>query len=541
MEDGFSEELNKAIDLHRSGKLLEAELMYRSILDKTPGDPEALHLLGLVAFQTGHARQARQLILAAIEQKTDDPKYHFNLGFVREASGLSREAMDSYWSVLKLEPFNEKTIGRMQGLDQSNPHFWFHLGNHFFWNGGHVERSIPCYKKALELDKDMVLAHINLATMLEKQGGQDDIVLSHYQRAIELKPDSLEANFNLALFLEKSGKMDKAKQIYENILLFHPDDAQTNFSMSNIELLKGDFENGLKNYEWRMKMDDWVSKYPSFIFEKPAWNGEPFQGKTLLIHEEQGFGDTLMFVRYIPLVKQLGGKIIFVTTSPLFGLFRQIPGIDILMERSHDRRDFPDFDCYVFLLSLPRIFQTRIDTIPADIPYLRSDSHFFQKQPVNVKAAQKARAGLVWAGQPKHCNDRNRSIRIDQFSPLLEIKDIMFIGLQKGERSGEAGHLMNQFKNFINMGEECRDFSDTASVISALDLLITVDTSVAHLAGAMGKEVWVLLPVNNDWRWLQDRNTSPWYPSMTLFRQHQPGCWEDVIKSIKKKLLRLFR
>ena len=287
-------------------------------------------------------------------------------------------------------------------------------------------------------------------------------------------------------------------------------------------------------------MADWVKNYPAFIFEKKQWTGEQFYGKTLLIHDEQGYGDTLMFVRYIPLVKKLGGKIVFVSRKPLFNLLKHMPGIDVLMERSNDPMDYPGFDFYVFLLSLPKIFNTRLETIPADIPYITADPNIRIELKNKIETPCVFKAGLVWAGQPKHRNDRNRSIPLEQFKPLLEMKDIGFVGLQKGERSGDVNHLVLK-DSFLNIGEACLDFSDTGSVILNLDLVITIDTSVAHLAGAMGKEVWVLLPFNNDWRWLENTDQSPWYPTMTLFRQTRPGDWESVIKDIKEKLLKRFR
>jgi hypothetical protein len=266
----------------------------------------------------------------------------------------------------------------------------------------------------------------------------------------------------------------------------------------------------------------------------PRWNGSPFRGKRLCVHCEQGLGDTLQFIRYLPQVKARGGTVILETSGVLRALFQDLNGVDELqVQGSTDAAD-GDYDMCVHLLSLAGLFETNLETIPDSAPYIRADS---------IKAGywrekltgQGFKVGLVWAGNPCHKRDRQRSVALSRFGALAEIHGIRLYGLQKGKAARQAGKPAAAFR-IHNFGDELHDFADTAALIDNLDLVIAVDTAVAHLAGSMGKPVWVMLPYVPDWRWMLDRDDSPWYPTMRLFRQPQPGDWDAVIGKMAKEL-----
>mgnify|MGYP006276015421 CR=1 FL=1 len=537
MNDSVLQILETAKSLQQKNQLQKAELLYRKVLAQDPENAEALHFLGVIAFQTGHLQQAVQLIEASVKQDSSVPRAHFNLGYVYEASGEKEKALASYFRAAELNPENEKTLRHLERTGPRDAVFFYHLANSYY-RIENFESAVECYRKAIEIDEGYVAAYINLGAAYEKQGNRGWLAEECYTNALRLRPDSAAATYNLACLLEKWGQIDKALNLYRKVVELRPEHAEARYSISNIELLKGDLKSGFKNYDWRMQMSEWQQKYPLFIFQKPMWQGEPFKGKTLLVHDEQGFGDAVMFIRYLPLIKELGGQTVLVTRKPLMNLVKNIPGIDRIVERSFDPGQLPAFDLYVFLLSLPGIFQTTFNTIPCQMPYLSADRAVQQKWETVIaqkEERKKYRIGLVWAGQPKHLNDRNRSIPLRMFLPLLHRPECVFVGLQKGERAEEAEDLPEEVQ-FINPGESFQDFSDTAAVIACLDLVLTVDTSVAHLAGAMGVKVWTLLPFNNDWRWLESGNTSPWYPTMTLFRQKGPDRWEEVINRVAEEL-----
>jgi hypothetical protein len=298
-------------------------------------------------------------------------------------------------------------------------------------------------------------------------------------------------------------------------------------------LRAGEYEEGWREYEWRLRQPKWSKFFPS-IKHQPLWQGEDFQGKSLLVHCEQGFGDSIQFVRYLPMVKKRGGEVILEAPGPLMSLFRTLPGVDRIRRLEPGSPTGADFDLYAPLLSLPGIFQTRPASIPGQVPYLFADpvkASRWQDQ----NAVGKFRVGVVWAGSKVHVNDGRRSCPLEHFKVLAAIPHLQLYSLQAEASVVEIGSC--GFPDaVIHRGDQLEDFSDTAAAISNLDLLITVDTAAAHLAGAMGHRVWLLLPYVSDWRWFTDRSDSPWYPSMRLFRQRAPGDWPSVFEQISEAL-----
>jgi hypothetical protein len=306
-------------------------------------------------------------------------------------------------------------------------------------------------------------------------------------------------------------------------------------------LLTENFEQGWPEYEWRLRTKNRL--FPTL--HQPVWDGTPLNGRSILVHAEQGLGDAIQFVRYLPMVRARGGHVIFKCQPDLFRLLRNCKGFDEIIEQIPASESAVQFDVHIFLLSLPGIFNTTLDTIPSEASYITANPNLVTQWQMRLGHNEDFKIGIVWAGSPKHKGDRKRSCSLADFAPLANIPGLVFYSLQKGPASTEACNPPENMK-LINLENELNDFTDTAAVIANLDLVISVDTAVVHLAGAIGKTVWTLLPFAPDWRWLQNRDDSPWYPrpnglagraGMRLFRQTRPDDWAGVFEQVKKALI----
>ena len=332
------------------------------------------------------------------------------------------------------------------------------------------------------------------------------------------------------------GNLDEALASYREALRLKPDYADAHFNRSLPLLVQGRFEEGWAEYEWRWRSEVFlVQGHARPALAKREWDGSPLQGRTILLHVEQGLGDTIQFARYASLLKQQGaGQVLLACPPELQRLMRRCRDIDQIVTET----PFPDFDVGVFLLSLPHLLgTTSIERIPADIPYIDCDPEWVESWEARLASLEgqrpALRVGIAWQGNPGHKTDRWRSVALEQFAPLAELPGVRLVSLQKGLGREQLDKLPGLA---IDLGAELTDLADTAAVVSCLDLVITVDTALAHLAGAMGKPVWVILPVVPDWRWLLQREDSPWYPSMRLFRQAARGQWNEVFGRIKTML-----
>lgn len=374
--------------------------------------------------------------------------------------------------------------------------------------------------------------HFKLGSALREKE-QFEEALCHLAKAVELRPDHADAWNNLALACKNIGEFKRAMACLNRAIAIKPDLAEAHWNRSFLHLLNDDYDRGWSDFEWRFRIAQRRFIYP-FDLPGARWNGTPDPSAAILVHDEQGMGDTLQFVRYLPLVKARCRKVILETRPNLLSLLHGQPGIDQIILRSTDGLPRADYDMHVPLMSLPKVFGTHACTIPAAMPYIVADpgkvAHWDGKL-----AGAAPKVGLVWSGNPHHTNDRNRSCPLATFKPLLEIPGIQFIGLQKGPGAEQAARLTGKY-HFSNWDNEQRDFSDTAAIVSHLDLVITVDTAMAHLAGAMAKPVWLLLSYVPDWRWGLHRNDTPWYPTMRLFRQHRLKAWAPVVRQMTAAL-----
>jgi Tfp pilus assembly protein PilF len=402
---------------------------------------------------------------------------------------------------------------------------------HLFLGGilkklGRFEAAAACCRREIEMDPANADAHYNLGLVLQNLERPEE-AMAAYQKAIELRPGYADALVNLGFVLRQALKTEAALRCFEAAVRYEPQSARAHWERCATLLALGDFARGWPEYEWRWKQKNFASPPPQF--SQPRWDGSALDGRRIFLYPEQGYGDTIQFARYAPLVAQRGGEVIMGCPPPLRPLMETVRGV---REVATSRANLPLFDVYAPLMSLPVIFKTTLEAIPAEIPYLAPPRDDFKVENTNSGAFK---VGIVWAGEPSHQNDRNRSASPACFLPLLELPGIRCHSLQVGERVKELSHPQIAGR-ITELGSRFRDFGDTAQAVAQMDLIISVDTCVAHLAGALGKPVWTLLPFEAEWRWLLQREDTPWYPTMRLFRQPQPGNWSLVVERIASEL-----
>jgi len=421
---------------------------------------------------------------------------------------------------------------------------------------GDLVQAIHDYQSALAIDPAYWQAHANLSLVLSDSGDYSGAI-SHAKHAIEINPIAA-LHDNLGDILRRSGRAAEAIGSHRTALSINPNLAsaynnignayvdqemwgeaiasfnraihidasnpEPHWNLSLVLLLTGDLKNGFREYEWRWEKRDFSSRIRDFA--QPMWDGSPLDGRRLLLHAEQGNGDSIQFIRYLKEIDRGSGRIILECPNSLVRLFSTIPDIDTIIG-SGER--IPGFDVHAPLMSLPYLFDTELETIPADIPYIEVDSG---ESLVNELDNTKLNVGIVWAGSSAHKKNRSRSVELSCFTGLAGVENVQLYGLQIGERRDDLSCLPDK-GSIVDLADEIDDYLDTAQIINSLDLVISVDTSVAHLAGAIGKPVWVLLQADNDWRWLLDRKDSPWYPTMRLFRKRKNNDWTDVFEDVK--------
>ncbi len=541
--------------LHSDRRYDQAADCYRRCLDLEPRYAEAHYNLGNACLDLGRHEEARLSFLRCLELRPDYGDAHFNLGIVCMEARRLDEAIAAYRRALELKPdwaeafYNlgiachehglpeEAAVAfrRALGLRPDFPEACNNLGI-ALRDQGAMEEAAAQFQKALALRGDYAEALYNLGGVRHEQGRLPE-AMAAYRETLTLRPDHYKACNNLAKAHQDQGDIAAAIDWYGRALSVKPDYGEARFNLSTARLLNGDYLEAWEDYEWRFRRSDWQRVYPRRL-DQPRWKGEPFPGKTLFVHCEQGFGDMFQFVRYLPLVKARGGEVLLETRPAALPLFEGLAGVDRLLPFSPEGPPAVEFDCYVPLLSLPGIFRTTLETVPREIPYLNPDPAKVRHWGARV-ISEKLRVGLVWAGT---ATDPRRASPLAWFAPFSCIEGLSIYGLQKGpaaDRMAQEGLPPGMV--MVNLGPELSDFSDTAAVIEQLDVLVTIDTSVAHLAGAMGKPVYLLLPDRPDWRWMLDRADSPWYPTMRLFRQETPGDWGPPLTRIARRLDSLAR
>lgn len=512
---------NLGLMKQEQGFLEVAITHYQQALAINPNLPEATCNLGNALSQQGKIEEAIAQWERALALKPNFPLALISLGTALQQRGQLTEAIARYQQALQIEPNNAEVRHKLGTslLDQGNLAYAQNL----------LAEALSSYQQAIENQPNLPEVYYNLGNLLRNQGKIAEAIAS-YQQALVLKPDFVDTLNNLGIAWRSQGQFQEAISCYSQAIQFDPNHAIAHFNLGVALLLAGDFQRGFAEYEWRWRRDE-VKKLQFRQYPQPLWDGSDLQGRTILLRAEQGFGDTIQFIRYVPIVKRFGGKVIVECFPPLKRLFQQVAGIDWLAVQGEE---VPEFHVQAPLLSLPYILGTTLETIPADVPYLTLPSN--SKFPLLQNP--KLKVGIVWSGSPIHKENNQRSCSFTHFFKLLDIPGITFYSLQK-ELSENDLALLRQTP-IEDLSAHLGDFADTAAIISQLDLVITVDTSVAHLAGAMSRPTWVLLGFIPDWRWMLEREDSPWYPTMRLFRQSQLGDWEGVFERVKVALLSEF-
>lgn len=544
--------IKQASDSHLRGDLVTAEAGYAQLLAADPGNIDARFLNAtLHAQQSKWALAADELRELVVLQPTHVDAW-LNLAHVLEALSDIAAAVECYkvvlshrphdaqsWYHLGLMAYRTKNFAEAEGayrqfvaLTPLSVEGHFNLGAtlHELMRLREAEAQ---YQRVLVLDASQVEAHRGLGTIAMQERRYADAVV-YFQAGLAIAPNDVELLSNLGVMLQKCQRMTEAEAVFRQAIAHQPDHINAHFNLALILLLKGEFAEGWQEYEWRLR----IKQRQLMAFNQPQWEGAPLAGKTILLRAEQGFGDTFQFVRYAPLIRALGGKVVMACQPGLKRLLLRTPGIDMIAERAVSGVPLMAFDTHLPLLSLPRVFNTRSETIPCEFPYIHPEPCLAQRWAARLGGDPRLRVGIVWAGRPTHEDDKNRSCALHYFLDLLALPDIGFYSLQKGEAVRDLQGL-EFIERVIDLDPEIDDFADTAAAIANLDVVICVDTAVAHLAGAMNKPVWVILPYAPDFRWLEAGDASPWYPSMRLFRQANAGDWESVFTRLKSSLMQL--
>lgn len=518
----------------RAGRWPEAETAYRLALAAHPDYAEAHNDFGNLLHGLGRLDEARTHLERALAARPDWADAHYNLGNVLTASGRLPEAESAYRKAVWLRPDLAGAHNNLGGVLEA-------LGR---W-----KEAEAAYRSALGRRPDMSESCFNLGNAIYEQcasGRWDRLheAEAAYRQALSIRPDFPAALGNLGILLkEHRGRLREAEALFRQASHIDPNADDARLNLATTLLRAGDYERGWPLFETRYgeRLPQTHIRPPDLAC--PRWRGEPVAGKTLVVMAEQGFGDTLQFCRYLPLVKAQGVARLTVVCPPaLVALIRSMDAVDICIAQA-DLHALPPADYWCFMMSLPMLMGTALDTIPAPLPYLRPSRErvAFWRERLPEGAPK---IGLVWAGEPRpHLPDRfgtfsRRWLDARLLALLAALPGFAFVSLQKGPGARAQIDALPWSRRPLDPMDGVEDFNDTAALIASLDLVITVDTAVAHLAGALGRPTWILLGSNACWRWLEDRDDSPWYPSARLFRQAQPGNWEEVIGRVAAELSR---
>jgi tetratricopeptide (TPR) repeat protein len=569
---------NLALQHHQAGNLHQAEGHYYQVLQADPYHADAMHLLGVLAAQVGQFERAAECHRRALQLAPHVPGYHFDLAIAYRRLGRRTEAIESYQQTVRLQPDNvgahnnlgnalreegrlEEAIRHYRLALQYKPDFadgYNNLGNALY-DLGRLDEAEANYREAIRLNPEYVAAHSNLGVVLADLGRWEEAVASdrlvlrwqpdnagahnnlghvltqlarfddavaHLHEALRLDPGYVDARNNLGVALHEQGNLDEARIIYDQVLEMQPDHVDAHFNRGLLRLLSGDLERGWSDYEWRERRKD----YRKRTWQQPRWDGSALAGRTILVYAEQGLGDSLQFIRYAPLLQERGGRVLVECPPVLAELLATCPGVERVIPTGSP---LPAFDFQAPLLSLPGLCRTTLATIPANIPYLRADPQRAAYWRDRLDGFTGFKIGIAWQGSRHHKGDHLRSFALAQFTPLTALPGIRLFSLQKGPGTEQLENMGGGLPvTDLGTSFAADSLMDAAAAMTALDLIITVDSALAHLAGALGLPVWVALPFAPDFRWMREREDSPWYPRMRLFRQARVGDWDDVFQRI---------
>lgn len=469
--------------------------------------------------------EAEPLLRAAVRLRPDCPDLLNSLGSSLWEQGRPAES----------EPY-------FRQASALRPEDWVILNNLglAYWDQGRPEEAAECYRRVLELNPGANNARMNLGVVLSDIGLFDEAI-EHLQEAVRIEPDSADTVQNLGMTLGRLGRWDEALACYDRALEIRPDYAEVHRNRGYGWLYVGDFERGWPEHDWRLR----CRRHRGCQFDRPVWRGEPLDGQPIILHAEQGLGDTLMFIRYASLVKQLGGLVFVLAHTPLLRIVARCSGVDLAFDGTSIS---PDCRVHAPLMSLPAILGTTLDTVPNQVPYLPTEPLVVERwrralaeeldalqpqAPGVLDSAWGERpllVGIAWQGSPQNPLDRWRSFPLASLAPVADVPGVCFVRIQSVDGLEQITNLNGRFPIVTLDSERPREFHDTAAILSLMDLVITPDTAVAHLAGGLGVPVWLALSTVGEWRWMVEREDSPWYPTMRIFRQTELGDWDGVFQ-----------
>jgi tetratricopeptide (TPR) repeat protein len=507
--------LHLGVALAEAGRLEEAVAHLRQAVGSRPELAAGHHNLGVALAQQGQREEAVRCLEEALRRKPDYAEGHYNLGGVLRDLGKKEEACGHYREAIALRPGYAGAYNNL-GLTLTE------LGRH--------AEALVLLGQAVRLEPEGKEGHNNLG--LAHAGlGDFDKAQGCYEEALRLDPGYAEAHANLGSAFKERGRPEEALACYQVALWHQPGLASAHYNRALAWLQKGDYAKGWPEYEWRWKRPG----TPVRPFRQPRWDGSPLGGRTILLWCEQGLGDAIQFVRYAKMVKARGGRVVLECPPGLERLFTSCPGVDRVVAEG---QALPDFDVQVPLMSLPAVFGTTLEAVPAEVPYLAAEPARVEAWKERLAGVKGFRVGVVWQGNPRFAWDSFRSFPLAALEPLAKVEDVRLVSLQKGPGAEEVRSRRGRFE-VLEFGEDLDGdgaFLDTAALMRNLDLVVSADTAAAHLAGALGVPGWVAVSAVADWRWLVGREDTPWYPSMRLFRQQRTGGWDEVFGHMAREL-----
>jgi tetratricopeptide (TPR) repeat protein len=532
--------------LREQGRLDEAAACYQRIVELDPNCAEAHNDLGITRQQQQRFAEAIAHYRRALEVREDFVYAHNNLGGLLAKQDNPDEAAACYRRAIALKPdFAEAhynlgmALAKQTRLDEAvgcyrraleiKPDYAEAQNNLgiVLMEANRLDEAVACYRQAIALRPQHAEAHCNLAAALTKRNNFDEAIAC-YRRALVLKPDFAQAHYDLGGALVEWNQPEEAVPCFQRALELKPDFADAHYSCAIALLLAGRLAEGWTEFEWRWKCG--VREEPGI--EQPCWTGDALAGRTILLHSEQGLGDTLQYIRYAELVKQRGGRVIAACPAPLTRLVKSCAGVDRVLAPGDL---FDHYDVQAPLVSLPRIFGTTLATVPARVPYLSPDAGLVEMWKDELDAEGAFKVGIAWQGNPTFKQDRFRSIPLSQFAEILRIPGVRVYSLQMGHGREQLAELGSP-SPIVDLGDRLGDFYNTAAIVRSLDLVISCDSAPVHLAGALAVPVWLALAFAPHWTWMLEREDSPWYPTARLFRQRQPGDWSEVFSRLSAQL-----
>jgi Flp pilus assembly protein TadD len=503
-ESEIQQEIYVPLILHQAGKLEEAKSEYQNLLRLYPDNPDILHLSGVLLHQMGQLDIGLERLTRASVLAPQNIAIHTNLLRLYKA--------------LKHIPEQEGVLRTLTDLAPDDPNIAMQFGQILLRQKKSSEAETHL-RRCLKIDPGYAGSWNSLGNILEEKGDFYEAEKC-YRKCINLEPQYAETFFNLGNSLRYQNKVAESIEALRKAIDLNPDFAVAHVHLAFSLFAIGDIQAAWPEYEWRWKVPNFPT--PVRSMDQPLWDGTPLNGKRVLVHSEQGFGDTLQFARFVTSIAGMGGTVLFETPRELTKLVETLPSISQSFARGEP---LPEFDYHIPLLSIPYVISTTWGSFPTDTPYLRPDLVKSKDWAGRLAFPKPIKIGITWQSSKVQLSSSFKSCPLSAFAPLFELKDIQWVSLQKEVPTSDVPlpEELHEISDGLN------DFSDTAAAIDQLDLVISVDTAVAHLAGALGKPVWLLLSTAGDWRWMVDRKDSPWYPSMHIFRQTEFGDWGSLL------------